>query len=147
MLWNVLNSSCIFTLQPRSSTKQVVINPFYWQSRLLWEQRLILSWEWPGRLQPRVGTCAESYSLHASSPGRPSRGRFSSAENTMNRGTRQGWVRLMPSLPTEGLQRPLGPPCDGIGDVWAQRCVSHLGRGKVLPPEGRPGNSKWTFGF
>ena len=32
-------------------------------------------------------------------------------------------------------------------EVCAQRCVSHLDRGKVLLPEGRRGNSKWTFSF
>lgn len=53
-------------------------------------ERLILSWEWPGRLQSRVGTCADSYSMHASSPGRQTRERFSSTDNTTNRGTRQG---------------------------------------------------------
>lgn len=34
-----------------------------------------------------------------------------------------------------------------MGAVCAQKCVYHPDHEKVLPPEERFGNSKWTFGF
>ena len=76
-------------------------------------EKLILSWEWPGRLQSRVGTCVDFYSMHASSPGEQARERFSSAENTANRGTRQGGAQ--PCYEVANTARL--PPQRGAGEA------------------------------
>ena len=77
-------------------------------------ERLILSWEWPGRLQSRVGTCADSYSTHARSPGRQSRERFSGTENATNRGPRQGGAQ--PCYEVANTKRR--PPQRGAGEAF-----------------------------